>query len=174
MHDLQQSQIEGLFEKIKVCLESISTVPLAAACAADLTQRMATSPEHFYAADLHMRQCEKWKNNDDDPAGIAAYNKSVKVFQKVQTEESLSYYELRNKRTEALTQYPERLVRLLFEEVTSADRFVAINKAAENIAQIYDLNLRFLKHAFIQEWLPPIESYQQEDFYHVDANASNT
>lgn len=65
----EQSQIEGLFEKIKVCLESISTVPLAAACAADLTQRMATSPEHFYAADLHMRQCEKWKNIDDDPAG---------------------------------------------------------------------------------------------------------
>jgi len=53
-----------------MCLESISTVPLAAACAADLTQRMATSPEHFYAADLHMRQCEKWKNIDSDPAGI--------------------------------------------------------------------------------------------------------
>ena len=108
-------------------------------------------------------------------AGIAAYNKSVKVFQKVQTEESLSYYGLRNKRSEALTQYPERLIRLLFEEHTSADRFVAVNKVAENIAQIYDLNLRFLKHAFIQEWLPPIETYQQEDYYaehHFDANAS--
>lgn len=109
-------------------------------------------------------------------AGIAAYNKSVKVFQKVQTEESLSYYGLRNKRSEALAQYPERLIRLLFEECSSADGFVAINKAAENIAQIYDLNLRFLKHAFIQEWLPPIENYQQEDFFaehNLDANASN-
>lgn len=98
------------------------------------------------------------------------------MFQKVQTEESLSYYGLRNKRSEALAQYPERLIRLLFEECSSADGFVAINKAAENIAQIYDLNLRFLKHAFIQEWLPPIENYQQEDFFaehNLDANASN-
>lgn len=54
-----------LFQKIKECLDSISTVSLAAVCAGDLTQRLSTSPEHFYAADLHMQQCEKWKNEGD-------------------------------------------------------------------------------------------------------------
>ena len=98
---------------------------------------------------------------------MAAYNKSVKVFQKVQTEESLSYFRLRNKRNEALTPYPERLIRCLFEDCTDlpCERYVDINKAADNIAQIYDVNLKVLKHAFIQEWLPPIETYLQEDYY---------
>ena len=59
-----QSQIEVLFQKIKMCLDSISSVSLAAACAADVTQRLSTNPEHFFAADLHMQLCEKWKTED--------------------------------------------------------------------------------------------------------------
>ena len=93
----------------------------------------------------------------------------------MQTEESLAYFKLKNKRYDALTQYPERLIRLLFED-SVPDRYVDINKAAENIAQIYDINLKVLKHALIQEWLPPIEQFQHEDYYsdhNPDVNGSS-
>ena len=159
---------------------------MAAACAADITQRLSTSPEHFFAADLHMQLCEKWKN--DDPAGnhfflksfslcadnnncvvagMTAYNKSLKVYQRVQTEESLNYFELWNKRYEALTPYPERLIRSLFEDSDRlpVSRYEAINNAAENICQIFGLNIKLLKQTMLAEWLPPIEQYQQEDYY---------
>ena len=98
-------------------------------------------------------------------AGVAAYNKSVKVHQRVQTEESLAYFKLWNKRYETLTPYPERLIRSLYEDCGTSDRFQDTNSAAENICQIYDLNLKVLKHGMMQEWLPMIEQYQQEDFY---------
>ena len=97
--------------------------------------------------------------------GIAAYNKSVKVYQRVQTEESLAYFRLWNKRYETLTPYPERLIRSLFEDCGTPDRFQDINAAAENICQIFNLNLKVIKHGMILEWLPVIEQYQQEDFY---------
>ena len=100
-------------------------------------------------------------------AGVAAYNKSVKVHQRVQTEESLAYFNLWNKR-ERTRQPTNRTSNhdLLYEDCgTSADRFQDINSAAENICQIYDLNLKVLKHGMMQEWLPMIEQYQQEDFY---------
>ncbi|KAK4002762.1 hypothetical protein OUZ56_004564 [Daphnia magna] len=169
---LDQAQIESLFSKIKQCLDSISTVSRAAACAADITQRLTTSPENFYASDLHMQQCEKWKN-ESDPAGIAAYNKSVKVHQRVQTEESLAYFKLWNKRYETLLPYPERLIRSLFEDCVTSGRFQDTNAAAENICQIFNLNLVVLKHAMIQEWLPMIEQYQQEEFYQPYGKESN-
>lgn len=174
-------------------MDSISTVSRAAACAADITQRLTTSPEHFYAADLHMQQCEKWKN-ESDPAGIhlwtlirclmtnfaltgaAAYNKSVKVYQRVQTEESLAYFKLWNKRHETLLPYPERLIRSLFEDCGTPDRFQDINAAAENICQIFNLNLNVLKGGMMLEWLPMIEQYQQEDFYQpygMDSNGTS-
>lgn len=106
---------------------------------------------------------------------MAAYKGSLKVYQRVQTEECLSYYKLRNKRYESLTPYPERLVRSLFEDCTP-DRFQDINLAAENICQIFDLKLSVLKRAMMLEWLPPIEQYQQEDFYPLhgmDLNGSS-
>ena len=100
--------------------------------------------------------------------GVAAYHRSFKVLQKVQTEESLHYYKLANDKYVALTQYPERLIRSLFEDCV-ADRFQTINDAADNIAEIYDINLKVLKKTLIQEWLPPIEQYQQDDLY-IDNN----
>ena len=57
--------MEQLFVKIKQCLNSISSARLAAACAGDITQRLSTSPEHYYAAELHMEQCEKFKDEDE-------------------------------------------------------------------------------------------------------------
>lgn len=63
-----QSQIEALFQKIKDCLNSINSISYAATCAKEITQRLSTSPEHFYAAELHMELCQKWKDQDD-PAG---------------------------------------------------------------------------------------------------------
>ena len=91
----------------------------------------------------------------------------MKVYQKVQTEESLNYFDLWNKRYEALTPYPERLIRSLFEDSDRfpISRYEAINSAAENICQIFGLNLKVLKHSMVLEWLPPIEQFQQEDFY---------
>lgn len=105
--------------------------------------------------------------------GVAAYNKSVKVHQRVQTEESLAYFKLWNKRHETLTPYPERLIRSLFEDCGTSDRFQDINSAAENICQIFNLNLKVLKHSMMQEWLPMIEQYQQEDFYQPYGMESN-
>jgi hypothetical protein len=105
--------------------------------------------------------------------GIAAYNKSVKVHQRVQTEESLAYFKLWNKRYETLTPYPERLIRSLYEDCGTPERFQDINSAAENICQIFNLNLKVLKHAMMQEWLPMIEQYQQEDFYQPYGLESN-
>ncbi len=105
--------------------------------------------------------------------GIAAYNKSVKVYQRVQTEESLAYFKLWNKRYETLTPYPERLIRSLFEDCGSPDRFQDINAAAENICQIFNLNLKVIKHGMMLEWLPMIEQYQQEDFYHHYGGETN-
>ena len=86
------------------------------------------------------------------------------MFQRVQTEESLRYFKLENTKYAALTQYPERLIRLLFEDCVP-DQFQAINSAAENICEIYGINLKVLKRSLIQEWLPPIESYVQEEYY---------
>ncbi|EFX79172.1 hypothetical protein DAPPUDRAFT_304960 [Daphnia pulex] len=169
---LDQAQVESVFHKIKQCLDCISTVSRAAACAGDITQRLTTSPENYYAAELHMQQCEKWKN-ENDPPGVAAYNKSVKVHHRVQTEESLAYFKLWNKRYETLTPYPERLIRSLFEDCGTSDRFQDINSAAENICQIFNLNLKVLKHSMMQEWLPMIEQYQQEDFYQPYGMESN-
>jgi hypothetical protein len=165
-------------------LESIENAPYAATCAGEVMQRLTTSPEQFYAAQLHMYMCEKWKNEDDSAGksysfcyvpygrfhlnifwiGGAADNRSVKVFQRVQTEESLRYFKLENTKYAALTQYPERLIRLLFEDCVP-DQFQAINSAAENICEIYGINLKVLKRSLIQEWLPPIESYVQEEYY---------
>lgn len=88
----------------------------------------------------------------------------MKVFQRVQTEESLRYFKLDSSKYAALTQYPERLIRLLYEDCV-ADRFQTINSAAENISVIYGVNLKVLKRTLIQEWLPPIEHYPMDDFY---------
>ena len=62
---LFQAQTEEFFQKLKLCLESIENAPYAATCAGEVMQRLTTSPEQFYAAQLHMYMCEKWKNEDD-------------------------------------------------------------------------------------------------------------
>ena len=66
-----QSQIEDFFIKIKECLESVSNIYLAAACADQFVQRLVTSPEQYYAAELHMLLCDKWK--DEDHTGMGAF-----------------------------------------------------------------------------------------------------
>lgn len=91
----------------------------------------------------------------------------------MQTEESLAYFKLCNKRYETLLPYPERLIRSLFEDCVTSGRFQDTNAAAENICQIFNLNLVVLKHAMIQEWLPMIEQYQQEEFYQPYGKESN-
>lgn len=96
--------------------------------------------------------------------GVAAFMKSYKVYQRVQTEDTLAVYKLLNKRYEALTPYPERLIRSLYEDCTP-ELFQAINGAAETICDIFELKLSVLKLAMITEWLPPIEQYQQDDYY---------
>lgn len=83
----------------------------------------------------------------------------------MQTEEHLRYYKLWDKRHELLTPYPERLVRSLFEDCRSKDSFQAINNAAGSICEIFDIKLNVLKTGMMQEWLPPIEQNQQDDFY---------
>jgi len=72
-----KAQVESVFNKIKQCLDCISTVSRAAACAGDITQRLTTSPENYYAAELHMQQCEKWKN-ESDPSGM--YTITVMIY----------------------------------------------------------------------------------------------
>ena len=63
-------QIEEFFLKLKQCLDSIENVLFAATCAGEVLQRLTSSPEQFYAAQLHMSMCEKWKN-ENDSAGIS-------------------------------------------------------------------------------------------------------
>ena len=87
------------------------------------------------------------------------------MFQRVQTEETLACYKLHNKRYDSMMPYPERLIRSLYEDCTSADQFHNVNVVVEHISQLFELNLYALKVSMMTEWLPPIEQYQQEDYY---------
>lgn len=64
-----------------------------------------------------------------------------------------------------LTAYPERLVRTLFEDCRSKESYQAVNSSAEAICEIFEIKLNVLKLGMLQEWLPPIEQYQQDEFY---------
>ena len=89
----------------------------------------------------------------------------------MKTEESLRFWKLDNPRYATLTQYPERLIRSLYEDC-SPDRFRDVNSAAEEISATYELNLKVIKHSLIQEWLPPIEQILMDDYY-ADDSAEN-